>query len=313
MQTSLQSSRIVVTGGNGFIGTHLLRDLLSLGNSCDVLVPQGSDTSCLEDLPPIRVTPFAEPEALGPAVAKLKPDVVFHLGALVCRERTLAAFHNTLQWNLLSTLYLFEALVQSEIRRIVYIGSGEEYGHQQAPYREETVPDPVSPYAASKAAAACYGRMFYNCFGLPVVLLRPSVVYGPNQAPQFLIPEVISALLQNQAVDTTEGFQTRDFLYVADLVSAVLQAAIVPGIEGEVFNIGSGEAVSVRTCIEHIELLTGTQGLVRYGARPYGKNEIDLYSVDIRHAKERLNWKPHTTLQEGLGLTIAAFAKNLRS
>jgi nucleoside-diphosphate-sugar epimerase len=311
MQMSLQSSHLVVTGGNGFIGTHLLRALVSLGNSCDVLVPQGGDTSRLEDIPSIRVTCFADPEALGPAVAKLNPDIVFHLGALVCRQRTLMAFRETLRWNLLSTLYLFEALVKTNVRRVVQIGSGEEYGCSQPPFHEDTVPDPVSPYAASKAASACYARMFYNCFGLPVVVIRPSVVYGPGQAAQFLIPEVITALLGGHSVDTTEGIQTRDFLYIADLVNALLQAATVPGVEGEVFNIGSGEAVSVRTCIERIELLTGKQGLVRYGVRPYGKNEISLYSVDIRHAEEHLNWKPCTTLSEGLGLTIAAFANAL--
>lgn len=308
-----ESSRIAVTGGNGFIGSHLVRALASLGNSCDVFIPEPDDASRLVHISSLRVKRLPAPEALGPAVAEIQPDYVFHLGAVVSRQRSLAAFRETLRWNLLSTLYLMESLVGSGVRRIVTIGSAEEYGGSGAPFREDTMPDPASPYAASKTAAFCYARMFYNSFGLPVVALRPTVVYGPGQAPQLLIPEVITALLRGRPVDTTEGKQTRDFLYVGDLVDAFLRAATAPGIEGQVFNIGSGESVSVRSCIERIEAMIGTCGLVRYGARPYGKNEINFYSVDIRQAKEQLNWKPRTTLNEGLALTIAAFCDALES
>ena len=130
--------------------------------------------------PAIKIIHFSSPDELGSVIAALAPDLVFHLGALVSNRRTLDGFHSTLQWNLLSTLSLYEALCGSTLRRLVQIGSCEEYGRQPVPFSESSALDPVSPYSASKAAISCYARMFHNCFALPVVVLRPSVIYGPG-------------------------------------------------------------------------------------------------------------------------------------
>jgi nucleoside-diphosphate-sugar epimerase len=240
-------------------------------------------------------------------VADWKPDVVFHLGAMISTHRSLEAFRTTLEWNFLSTVQLYEALSKTTLSRLVQIGSCEEYGRLAVPFQEAVALDPASPYSASKAAASCYARMFHNCFGLPAVVVRPSVIYGPDQDPVLLIPEVITQLLQNCEVEVTEGRQTRDFLYVDDAVDALVQAAVIPGAPGEVFNIGSGEIVTVRRCVELIGELIGKPHLIRYGARPYSPYEIWDYAPDTSRARQHLLWQPRTSLLEGLTSTIAAY------
>lgn len=306
----LRSARIAVTGGNGFLGAHLLRRLLSLGSECCVFMREGDSPRRLSGLsrqPEIRC--FGQPAALAAMVADWKPDIVFHLGAMISNQRTLEALRTSLEWNLLSTVQLYEALCSSTLTRLVQIGSCEEYGRQAVPFREEAALDPASPYSASKAAASCYAKMFHNCFGLPVVVVRPSVIYGPDQDPVMLIPEVITRLLHDREVEVTEGRQTRDFLYVDDAVDALVQAAVVPGAGGGVFNIGSGETVTVRHCAELIGELTGRAHLIRFGARDYSAYEIWDYAPDIRRARERLLWEPRTWLVQGLMETIGAYRK----
>jgi UDP-glucose 4-epimerase len=279
-----------------------------LGSECHVFLREGDSPRRLHGLSPQpKIQYFAQPSSLSEVVAEAKPDIVFHMGAVISTQRTLEAFRSTLEWNLLSTLQLFETLSKTPLRRLVHIGSCEEYGRQAVPFQETAAPDPASPYSASKAAASCYARMFHNCFGLPVVVVRPSVIYGPDQDPVLLIPEVITRLLQNCEVQVTEGKQTRDFLYVDDAVDALLQAAVVPGASGEVFNIGSGEIVTVRRCVEMIGELIGNPHLIRYGARPYSPYEIWDYEPDISRARQFLEWRPRTALVQGLARTVAAF------
>jgi len=308
MQNALGSARIAVTGGNGFLGAHLLRRLSSLGSQCCVFMREGDSPRRLDGLvPQPEIRCFAQPAALAEVVADWKPDIVFHLGAMISTQRSLETFRTTLEWNLLSTVQLYEALCKTTLSRLVQIGSCEEYGRQASPFQEAAALDPASPYSASKAAASCYARMFYNCFGLPAVVLRPSVIYGPAQDPVLLIPEVITRLLQNCEVAVTEGNQTRDFLYVDDAVDALIQAAIIPNVAGEVLNIGSGQAFPVRRCVELIGELIGKPHLIQYGARPYGPYEIWEYVPDITRARQLLQWQPRTSLVQGLKNTIAAY------
>jgi nucleoside-diphosphate-sugar epimerase len=305
---ALRSARIAVTGGNGFLGAHLLRRLSAMGSECCVFMREEDSARRLKNLTPApAIQNFLQPGSLAQLVAEWKPDIVFHLGAASSTRRDLDTFRTTLELNLLSTVKLFEALCQTTLRRLVHIGSCEEYGRTPVPFTESAAPDPVSPYSASKAAASSYARMFHNAFGLPVVVMRPSVLYGPGQDPVRLIPELITRLLRDQEVEVTEGKQTRDFLFVDDAVEALLLAAVTPDVAGEIFNLGSGENVTVRRCAELIGELTGKRHLIRFGARAYSPSEIWEYAPDISRARRGLGWQPRTTLIQGLTKTIAAY------
>jgi nucleoside-diphosphate-sugar epimerase len=300
------ANRVVVTGGAGFVGQHLIRSLLGQGASVETVVLAGADEQRMRDLGfPIPVRVIASGEELGAAVRGAEPTEVVHLGAILDNRPTAEALERTLTANLLSSVSLMQALVGGTTRRVVLMGSCEEYGRNETPFDPRLAVDPPTPYAASKAAVTAYARMFFHAFGLGTVVLRPAVIYGFGQNPRMLISDVMGALLRGEPVDVTLGEQERDFLYIDDMVAAIESALTAPGIEGGTFNIGTGTVTTVRECIGQIEALVGRPGLVRWGARAYSKNETFRYTPDCREATRQLQWKATVDLPTGLATMVA--------
>jgi len=298
------SRRVAVTGAGGFIGLHLLRGLQESGAEIVAILAIGKSTEGLDALPFRVERVFVEdPSKMGDAITQTAPRYVIHLSAYVSTERSVRSLQQTMQWNLLSTISVLTACAEIHVERVILMGSCEEYGQNISPFDPLVAPDPPSPYAASKAAATCYARMFYSSFQLPTVVLRPSVVYGPGQSPRMLIPQVMAALAKGESVDVTEGRQTRDFVYVQDVVDAILHGLTAPNIEGDVWNVGSGEIITVKDCLLLIEQVTHLSGLIKYGARPYNNREIFHYHPRVEETYTALNWKPAISLHEGLRRT----------
>lgn len=304
---SLSQKRVAVTGATGFIGTVLLQRLHAAGAEVVAIVGKGRRTSVLDTLPfDVRLITVDDVCYMGDAVREAQPHFVVHLSAHVSTERSYNSLAKTLEWNLLSTINVLTACAQSNVSRCILMGSTEEYGQNAAPFDPHLALDPPSPYAASKAAQTAYARMFHNTFGLETVILRPTVVYGPGQSQRMLISMVMEALAAGRPIDVTEGKQTRDFVYVDDVVDSILLGLVTPGLEGDVWNVGSGEVVTVRDCLERIERITGTEGLVLYGARPYIDREIFRYESEVYRTYGILQWRPAVMLDEGLRRTWAA-------
>ena len=304
MPISLSSQRIAVTGASGFIGLQLLRGLHEAGAEIVALLVGGKPTAPLDSLPfsveRILVDDVAE---IGRAVHQAAARYVVHLSAYISTERSLASLRQTVQSNLLPTISVLTAAAEMGAERVILMGSCEEYSQNASPFDTAVSPDPSSPYGASKAAATAYARMFTNAFRLPTVVLRPSVVYGPRQSSRMLISQVMKALAENRTIDVTEGKQTRDFVYVDDVVNAILHALTASGIEGDVWNVGSGEVVTVRDCLERIERLTGRHGLIEYGKRAYIDREIFHYQLKVEETYAAFSWRPSVMLDEGLRRT----------
>lgn len=306
----LSGKRVAVTGATGFIGTALLRALNRLDARVVAIVGAGRRVSVLDSLPfPVELITVDDVTRMGEAVQRVAPNYVIHLSAHVSTERSYDSLARTLTWNLLSTVDVLRGSAQSGVNRVILMGSTEEYGQNAAPFDRRLALDPPSPYAASKAAQTAYARMFHNTFGLETVILRPTVVYGPGQSPRMLISMVMEAIAAGRQIDVTEGRQTRDFVYVDDVVDAILLSLMTPGLEGDVWNVGSGEVVTVRHCLELIERITGTQGLVLYGARPYIAREIFRYESELEPTFRALNWHPSVSLEVGLRRTWDAIMK----
>jgi UDP-glucose 4-epimerase len=308
MARKLLSHRIAVTGATGFIGMHLLRGLHAAGASIIAIVAAARHPEKLDSLSfPVERIVVDDITEIREAIRMANAQHVIHLSASVSTERTIHSLEETLHQNLLPTIALLAAAAEAKVGRVILMGSCEEYSQQASPFDVKLATDPSSPYGASKAAATAYARMFTNAFGLSTMVLRPSVVYGPGQPERMLISQVMKALSESRSIAVTEGRQTRDFIFVTDVVDAIIQAVTISPLEGHVWNLGSGEVITVRDCLERIERITGRVGLIEYGKRPYSENEIFCYELKVQDTYDAFNWKPSTMLDDGLRKTWDTF------
>jgi len=302
----LSSKRVAVTGATGFLGGHVIEQLHAANATVIAVVDRSRRTRHEIPAQPVETLLFDDPSQLAAMVRGAAPDYVIHLHAVVTTDRTAAAVQRTLDANLLPSLDLMTACAEMKVKRLALMGSGEEFGPVTGPFDDYTIADPPSPYGASKAAVTGYAKMFHRAFNLPVVVLRPSVVYGPYQAPRMLVPQVMHALRDGREIAVTAGRQTRDFIHVEDVARGIVAALTAEGIDGHCFNLASGEAVTVKDCLTRIEAVTGRTGLIRYGAIPYKAGEIFSYEPVAEKTYSALNWRPSIGLTEGLSRTWAA-------
>jgi UDP-glucose 4-epimerase len=309
-KTDLTSQRVVVTGATGFLGGHVLEQLQAAGAAVIAVVDRSRGSRHRSPAQSVETLSFDRPDELVATVRAAHPDYVVHLHAVVTTERSAAAVQRTLEANLLPSLDLMVACDEMKAKRLILMGSGEEFGPVTGPFDEYTIADPPSPYGASKAAVTGYAKMFHRAFNLPVVVLRPSVVYGPCQAPRMLVPQVMHALREGREIAVTEGRQTRDFIYVEDVARGILAALTAPGVDGGSYNLASGEVVSVKDCLARIEAISGRSGLIRYGAIPYKAGEIFSYEPVAERTYTALDWRPRFSLDEGLAKTWGALIES---
>jgi nucleoside-diphosphate-sugar epimerase len=188
--------------------------------------------------------------------------------------------------------------------RVVHMGSCEEYGDCAVPFQESQREQPLSPYALSKVAAT-YACLYYHRIGrVSAVVLRPTVIYGPGETRRSLFSSVVESCLQGQAPRTSPGQQTRDFVYVDDVVDACLRAAVLKEAAGRIINIGSGCESTVEHVVRMICESTGTDLSPEIGSLPYREHEIMRYVASVRVAKDVLGWTVSKSLEDGIGCLL---------
>jgi len=299
VQPTLQDRQVLVTGGAGFIGCHLV-DALAGDN--DVRVLDNGRTGDLGELPEgVEFVDGDVRDADAVERAATDADVVFHEAAVVSVAESVEKPAESNDVNLTGTLTVLEA-ARREDARLVFASSAAVYGRpERVPASEDDPTEPLSPYGLQKLAADRYVRMYADLYGLPTVALRYFNVYGPGQTGGDYAG-VITAFLNRLGegkppVVHGDGTQTRDFVHVTDIVRANLLAATTDAT-GEAYNVGTGESVTIT---ELADLLIEASGVdVEREHGPAREGDIDESEADISKARNRLGYEPETSLREGL-------------
>jgi UDP-glucose 4-epimerase len=299
-------ARALVTGGGGFIGSHLVERLLAGGAEVRVLdnFATGSRANLGDALDEIELIEgdIQSYERVHNAIRGC--ELVFHQAALPSVPRSIQDPLTSTNTNVIGTLNVLLAARDAGVRRVVYASSSSVYGSsRELPKREHQPALPIAPYAVSKLAGEGYCRSFSSVYGLETLSLRYFNVFGPRQDPlsdyAAVIPRFISAFLEDEApVVFGDGEQSRDFTYVDNAVDATLRAAEADGVVGQVFNVACGERTTLNALLAELERLTGKQFEARHAeARP---GELRDSLADISRARESLEYQPSVDVREGL-------------
>jgi nucleoside-diphosphate-sugar epimerase len=292
----LSGKTALVTGASGFIGAATARALRDAG----AIVHGVSRRAQPENRDCTRwwqadLSDIAEVRAL---VAEVEPDVVFHLAALVSGARGLDRVLPMLHANLLAAVNLLVVTTERPIERFVLAGSLEE------PQPGSRWSVPASPYAAAKLAAGAYARMCHALYGTPAVCLRLFMVYGPAQPDlRKLVPYVTLSLLRGEAPALSSGTRPVDWVYVDDVVQALLAAAVTDAAVGRTLDVGSGQLVTVREVVERIARLVESDASPHFGAVPERPLE-QVRTANVAKTAACLRWRARTSLEEGLARTV---------
>ncbi|HEX9370841.1 MAG TPA: NAD-dependent epimerase/dehydratase family protein [Roseiflexaceae bacterium] len=302
---------ILVTGGAGFIGSHLVEWLVEQGHRVRVLdnFSSGHPESLASVRGAIELVAGDIRDLAAVRAAARDVDLIVHLAAMVSVVQSIAEPLAAQAINAMGSLHVLEAARQAGVRRVVQASSCAVYGDAaRLPIDEDTPPEPLSPYAATKLAAEQAGRLYSRLYGLEAVALRFFNVYGPRQDPASpyaaVVPRFVAALRGGQQPTIYgDGGQSRDFVFVGDVVRALWVAATAPGIAGEVFNVGRGEARSVLDLAHTIGALLGVD--VRPQFAPPRDGEVRHSRADVARFAERAGFRAATSLRAGLEATIA--------
>jgi UDP-N-acetylglucosamine/UDP-N-acetyl-alpha-D-glucosaminouronate 4-epimerase len=305
--------RVLVTGGGGFIGCHLVERLLGDGHDVRVLdnFATGRRENLTEPLDDIELVEgdMQSYERVHTAVRGC--EVVLHQAALPSVPRSVQDPLTSNATNVTGTLNVLLASRDEGVRRVVFGSSSSIYGANPGlPKHEDMLPLPISPYAVAKLAGEGYCRSFHEVFGLETVSLRYFNVFGPRQDPlsQYaaVIPNFTTALLAGQPpVVYGDGQQSRDFTYVENVVEGNLLAMEAQGAAGEVYNVSAGVRLSLNELLDRLRALTGNDAEARYeDARP---GEVRHSQADISRAGDELGYRPTVSVEEGLSRTVDSY------
>lgn len=303
----------LVTGGAGFIGSHIVEELVTKGEQVRVIdnlsTGRRENLQHLQDDIEFMEGDLRDQETAVRAVAGV--DVVIHQAALPSVPQSIKDPHGSTENNLTVTLHLLMAARDAGVKRVVYASSCAVYGDSPTlPKREDFLPAPLSPYAASKLAGEYYCRVFHQVYGLETVCLRYFNIFGPRQDPlseyAAVIPRFITQSLSREPLLVYgDGEQSRDFLFVANVVQANLLACVAEGVAGEQFNVGCGGRISLNRLIEELKAIVDDNLKVEYTTPQPG--DIKHSQASIEKASALMGYEVKVSFGEGLRRTVEWF------
>jgi dTDP-glucose 4,6-dehydratase len=303
-----KNKKALVTGAGGFIGSHLTEALVARGATVRAIVHYNAlgsrgwlDRSPVRDEIEMVAGDVSDRDSVSNAVKGCTH--IFHLAALIGIPYSYCAPVAYARTNIEGTLNVLEAARALGIERLMHTSTSEVYGTAQyVPINEQHPLQGQSPYSASKIGAEKFVEAYYRSFGVPAVILRPFNTFGPRQSTRAVIPTIITQCQVGDTVRLGSLHPTRDMNYVENTVEGFICAAEAEGVEGEVFNIGSGREISIGNLAKLIAKLMGKTVHIESKTervRPE-KSEVERLVADNSHAKARLDWEPAVSLEDGL-------------
>jgi dTDP-glucose 4,6-dehydratase len=316
-----KNKEVLITGAGGFIASHLVEALIVHGARVRAFVRYNSrnDPGLLSLVPPetiqkteIIAGDLRDLAAVQSAIRGV--HLVFHLGALITIPYSYLHPSEVVETNVIGTLNVLLACRDEGVQRLVHTSTSEVYGTAlRVPIDEEHPLQGQSPYSASKIGADKLAESFFNSFDIPIVILRPFNTYGPRQSARAVIPTIITQALTQSTVSLGNLDAKRDLTYITDTVSGFMKSAEISGIEGETFNLGTGQEIRIGDLAQEVISLVDkpVEIIVDSNRLRPEKSEVQRLLADNTKAKKVLGWEPRVTLTEGLGKTIEWINQNM--
>ena len=310
-----KNKKILVTGGAGFIGSHLTKGLVKAKAQVSVIVKYNSIIDCprlinIWDKIKIIEADLRNIDSVE-VIKKLKFDYVFHFAAYNHVGDSFKHVHEAINSNLFSTINLLDHGPRFET--FIHIGSSEIYGLQQKiPFNVNEIPSPMSPYALGKYSSELYARLKSRQNKNNLICLRPFNTFGPYQSEKAIIPEIIIKCLLGKEVKTTSGEQTREFNYVDDIVNGIMVVCQKVKYLDKPINLGSNNPIKIKNLVRKIHKLTKSRSVLKIGAIKYRPNEIWRMQAENKFVTKTLGWTPLVSIDEGLKNSIKWYKKFLK-
>lgn len=316
----MMSKRVLITGADGFIGSHLVEELIKEGYSVKAFCYYNSfnswgwlDSFPKELLSQIEIFTGDVRDPNGVRTAMKGCDLVFHLAALIAIPYSYHSPDSYVDTNIKGTLNIIQAAKDLNIERILVTSTSEIYGTAQyVPIDEKHPKQPQSPYSASKIGADCMADSFYRSFDMPITIVRPFNTYGPRQSARAIIPTIISQLLNGyDEIQLGDLTPTRDLLYVKDTAKGFIEIAKSQSLIGHECNIATNSEISMQKMADTlVELINPSAKIIQDPARLRPeKSEVFRLFGDNKKILEHTNWSVQHTLEQGLQKTIEWFAQ----
>ena len=308
-----ENRNILVTGGSGFIGKSLLSVLAGRGRQGYFFSRNGDrifDEKMFRDhFTPVEMD-LRDKNEVEKWLKKYRPEFVVHLAGATQHSDPSGDECFEINWK--ATRDFFETLIEIAPKKVVTIGTADEYGNQKTPQNELMTSKPATAYAESKRRAAEFALKLNREKNFPVVILRVFTAYGAGQPPQMFLSQLIKHAIANEVFEMTDGRQKRDYIYVDDVAKAIFRAVERENVTGKIFNVGSGAAFALREIAAKVwRMCDADFAKLKIGARPKPPGESFDTQADISAARESLDWKPTISLDEGLRLTVEKIKSSL--
>ena len=310
MNDILPRKSVLITGGAGFIGANLIRELVELKYDVHLILKKSTNTRRIEKiLDKVKVynIDLLNKKTLTKIVSKINPNFIIHL-ATYNNYRKQTDVEEMIDINIKGTLNLLLASKNIDYKLFINTGSSSEYGIKDKPMKEKDSLEPISFYAATKASATLLCKVFAREYQKPIVTLRPFSVFGQYEEEDRFIPTIIKAVIENKPIKLTPGTQRRDFIYVKDVVDIYIKAlSYGKKLGGEILNMGTGIEKTNDEVVKILFKITGKKTKIEKGAFLRRIWDTSHWVADISKTKKILKWRPKFSLEEGLRETYLWF------